>query len=205
VPLWENSLPNNPHRRRSIRLKDYDYTESGAYFVTICSLNSKCMFGKVLNGEMELSEAGRIVESEWLKVKVVRFNVRLDQFIVMPNHFHAILWIEGNHKGTASCAPTIHQFGKILSGSLSAIIRGFKATVTNHLNIIYNTEGEIIWQRNYHEHVIRNKQSLNKIREYIKNNPLSWELDRENPERKGENEFYRWLATFKNVPKKPKM
>jgi putative transposase len=156
-------LPDNPHHRRSTRLKDYDYAKSGAYFVTICTLNRQYLFGKIINGKMELSEAGRIVENEWLNVKLARSNVSLDQFIVMPNHFHAILWIEENYKGTASCAPTIQQFGKVLSGSLSAIIRGFKSAVTNRFNKMNNTEGNTIWQRNYYEHVIRDEQSLKRI------------------------------------------
>lgn len=197
-------MPDNPHHRRSIRIKDYDYAKSGAYFVSICTLNRQYLFGKVINGKMELSEAGRIVENEWLNVKVARCNIRLDQFIVMPNHFHAILWIEGNYKGTASCAPTIQHFGQVISGSLSAIIRGFKSAVTNRFNKMNNTDGNTIWQRNYYEHIIRDEPSLNRIREYIIHNPLSWEMDRENPERKGEDGFYRWLASFKTPPKTPK-
>ena len=196
-------MPDNRRRRRSIRLKDYDYTDSGAYFVTICTKNKQCLFGKIISGEIKLSKVGRIVESEWLNVAVVRRNVRLHEFIVMPNHFHAIICLEGNNEGTASCAPTLPRFGQVVSGSLSAIIRGFKSAVTNRFNKMNDTGGNSLWQRNYYEHVIRDEPSLNRIREYIVNNPLIWELDQENPERKGEDGFYRWLASFKTRPKKP--
>jgi REP element-mobilizing transposase RayT len=174
-------------------------------------MNKKCLFGRIINEEMQLSETGRIVEAEWLNVEVARTNVKLDQFVVMPNHFHGILWIEENNegtecRGTASCAPTfpaLPRFGHVVSGSLSAIIRGFKSAVTNRLNKMSNTGGNTLWQRNFYEHVIRNERALNRIREYIINNPLSWKLDRENQEREGEDGFDKWLASFKTLPKKP--
>jgi len=87
--------------------------------------------------------------------------------------------------------------------SLPTIIRGFKSAVTRSINNLRNVPGALVWQRNYYEHVIRDEPSLNRIREYIVNNQLSWELDRENPERKGENGFYLWLAGFKTRPQKP--
>lgn len=198
-------MPDNPYRRRSIRIKDYNYTESGAYFVTICALNRQCLFGKIIDSAMILSEAGRIVEKEWLNVEVARCNVKLDLFVVMPNHFHAILWIDGNKNGTASCAPTPQRFGHVVSGSLSAIIRGFKAGVTNRYNKVCEASGKSIWQRNYYEHVIRNDESLGKIREYIINNPLSWGLDKENPGRQGEHAFYCWLESFRARPEANKI
>jgi REP element-mobilizing transposase RayT len=202
VPFWRNLLPDKPHHRRSLRVKYYDYSESGAYFVTICTSGRRCLFGKVINGEMRLSGTGRIVEAEWLYVAVARPNIKLDQFVVMPNHFHGILWIAGTDEGTASCAPTMPRFGYLVPGSLSAIIRSFKSSVTNRYNKNQKSTSNTIWQRNFYEHVIRDETSLNHIREYIINNPLSWELDRENPERKGEDGFYKWLASFKTLPKK---
>jgi REP element-mobilizing transposase RayT len=119
----------------------------------------------------------------------------------MPNHFHGIIWIEGNGRGTAICAPTIPRFGHVVSGSLSAIIRSFKSGVTNHYNKLNKVVVKNVWQRNFYDHIIRDEQSLNRIREYIIYNPLSWELDRENPEKKGEDDFYEWLASFKTLPK----
>jgi len=186
--------------RRSIRLKKYDYSLTGAYFVTICTQNKECIFGEVLNDETKLSKEGHIIKEEWLKIAILRPYVGLDQFVVMPNHFHGILWIQRDEQGTARCAPTVQQFGKGVSGSLPAIIRAFKSAVTNRINVLRNTRGAPVWQRIFYEHVIRNESSLNRIREYILNNPLHWELDRENPGRRGEHEFYRWLASFRKGP-----
>jgi putative transposase len=193
-------MPTEFKRRRSLRLKEYSYAQAGAYFVTVCTKNKQCIFGEVCNEEMNLSDKGRIVREEWLKTAALRLYVKLDQFVVMPNHFHAILWIEKNNRGTARCAPTISRFGKLPSESLSSIIRGFKAAVTKHINILCNPAGSPLWQRNYYEHVIRDDEALNRIREYIMNNPLNWEFDRENLDRKGEDKFYRWLASFKTHP-----
>jgi hypothetical protein len=118
----------------------------------------------------------------------------------MPNHFHGILWINDEQRGTARCAPTVQQFGQAVSGSLPAIIRAFKSAATKRINVLRHVPGVPIWQRGYYEHVIRNDQSLERIREYIINNPHSWELDRENPGRRGENEFYRWIDSFTSRP-----
>ncbi len=189
--------------RRSLRLSGYDYSQANAFFVTICVAERRCLFGEIQNGMMKLSEAGQIVESEWLKTASLRPNVRLDEFVVMPNQFHGILWLDENREGTARRAPTNQRFGKPVSGSLPTIIGAFKAAVTNQINSLRGASGNSIWQRNYYEHVIRDEKSLNRIREYIINNPLSWDLDRENPGRKGEDGFDRWLASFKNIPPKP--
>ncbi len=186
--------------RHSIRLKKYDYCLSGAYFITICTQNKTCIFGEVINGETKLSKEGHIIKEEWLKTEAVRSSVRLDQFVVMPNHFHGVLWIVTDDKGTARCAPTVQQFGNVVSKSLSAIIRGFKSAVTKHINVLRNTPGAPVWQRNFYEHVIRDDESLNRITEYIINNSQRWNLDRENPCRQGEHEFYSWLASFKTRP-----
>ena len=190
----------DPKNRRSIRLKKYDYSVSGAYFVTICTKDKKCLFGEVVNGETILSKEGQIVREEWLETANVRPYVSLDQSVVMPNHFHGVLWIERDGGGTARCAPTVQQFGKAVSKSLPAIIRGFKSAVTNRINVLRNAPGAPVWQRNFYEHVIRDDESLNRIREYIINNPQRWNLDRENPCRQGEHEFYSWLASFKTRP-----
>ncbi len=120
----------------------------------------------------------------------------------MPNHFHGILAIGKEDEGTARRAPTIRKFGRPMAESLPTIIGAFKSTAARRINARQGTPGATIWQRNYYEHVIRDESSLNRIREYIINNPLSWEMDQENPERKGEEGFYRWLASFKTIPKK---
>ncbi len=189
-----------PRHRRSLRLPGYDYSQTNAYFVTICAAQKKLLFGNIKDGVMRLSMAGRIAAAEWLKTADLRPSVALDQFIVMPNHFHGILWIDAEHKGTARCAPTAQQFGQVVYGSLPAIIRAFKSATTKHINIFRQVPGAQVWQRGYYEHVIRNEKSLERIREYIENNPLSWELDRENPGRKGEQEFCGWIDSFSTRP-----
>jgi putative transposase len=175
------SYNSDKHQRRSIRLKDYDYSQAGAYFVTICTYNKKCIFGNVVNGEMQPNEWGRVVEEEWLKTADIRENVELDVFVVMPNHFHGILVLVDKCRGTVHRAPTLEQFSKPTSGSLPTIIRYFKSATTRRINDLRGTSHMALWQRNYYEHVIRNENDLGEIREYIVNNPLRWDLDSENP------------------------
>lgn len=197
-------MPPETRCRRFLRLKGYDYSQ-GAYFVTVCAANRKCRFGHVLEWEMILSEEGKIVIEEWLKTSVLRPHVQLDQFVVMPNHFHGILVLDDDEGGTARRAPTIQRFATSVAGSLPTIIRAFKAAVTDRINALRNNPGAVIWQRNYYEHVIRNEESLHRIREYIAHNPSTWEFDRDNPQRQGEDSFYRWLASFRERPDKTKL
>jgi len=193
--------PDNRHRR-SIRLSGYDYGQSNTYFVTIGAGHRQCLFGEVRDGEVRLSEAGQIVREEWLKTARLRPYVRIDEFVVMPNHFHGILAVKEN-EGMARHAPTVREFGRPAAASLASIIGAFKSAVARRINSSKGAPGAPVWQRNFYEHVIRDEISLNRIREYIINNPLNWELDQENPGRKGEDRFYRWLASFKDRPKKP--
>ena len=193
-------MQSKNRRRKTIRLQGYDYSQTGAFFVTICTYNHRCLLGQIIDGEMILNRAGRIVQEEWLNLPRLRPQVRLDQFVVMPNHFHGILMLIEETEGTASRAPTREGFGKPISGSLPTIIRGFKSVVTHRINLTQHTPGQAVWQRGFYEHVIRNEESLNRIREYILTNPSRWELDRENPRRRGEDEFDHWLAQFKTRP-----
>ncbi|MEA2015034.1 MAG: transposase [Thermodesulfobacteriota bacterium] len=169
------------HNRRSIRLKGYDYSQAGAYFVSICTQNRECLFGKITDGQMVLNDAGKIVADEWIKTGAIRNNVALDEWVVMPNHFLGILVVD-DRRGTARRAPTIEQFGQPVSNSIPTIIRSFKSAVTKRINEIRKTPGKKLWQRNYYEHIIRDENELNRIREYIVNNPMKWGLDRENPD-----------------------
>lgn len=184
------------HHRRSIRLQGYDYGQARMYFITVCVEGRECLFGEVVQGKMIVNQVGRIVEEEWLKTLALRPYVVLDEFVVMPNHFHAILLIVTAGRGTAGRAPTTERFGKPVSGSLPTIVRSFKSAAAKHINELRSTPGVSLWQRNYHEHVIRNEDELHRIREYIQTNPLRWELDQENPARRGEDEFDRWLASL---------
>ncbi len=189
---------NSHPRRYSLRLTNYDYTKIGAYFVTICTKDRKNVFGKIEDGLMVLNPPGEIVRQEWLQFANVRHNVKLDEFMVMPNHFHAILFITDQGEGMASHAPTKKAptkriFGHPVSGSLSTIIGGFKSGTSKRINQLANFPYELLWQRSFFEHVIRTDASLARIREYIVTNPLRWDLDRENPQRQGMDDFDQWL------------
>ncbi len=178
-------MPYDPekHHRRSIRLQGYDYSQPGAYFVTICVRNRECLLGDMVDGAMVLNDYGKIVESEWLKTAVVRPNVELDEFIVMPNHFHGIIFIIDDGRGTARRAPTGEQFGKPSVGSLPTIVRSFKSAATNGINQLQESWGSLFWQRGYHEHIIRSEGELDRIRKYIIENPIRWDQDENNPNR----------------------
>jgi len=166
------------HHRRSIRIKDYDYSREGLYFITICTFNHKCLFGYIDNDEMILNEFGKITCHEWLQTGEIRKNVVLQEFVIMPNHMHGILEINDSiRRGTMHRAPT-ERFGKPTSNTIPTIVRGFKSTVTKQINNIRNTPGQSVWQRSYYEHIIRNEKSYNQISEYIRYNPEKWLKDK---------------------------
>ena len=177
----------SPRGRRSIRLKSYDYTSPGAYFVTVCAYRMQCLFATVEVGAVKLSEVGRIVEEEWLRTAKVRQGVELDTFVVMPNHVHGILLIEGwastgtTEWATHRVAPTRRSAGPV-AGSVPAIVGQFKSAAARRINALRGTPWAHVWQRNYYEHVIRSEIELNRVREYIAGNPLLWSEDEYNPE-----------------------
>ncbi len=178
------------HYRRSIRLKEYDYSHTGAYFVTICAYNGESLFGKIIDGKMQLNEFGWVINEEWLRSNNLRKEIELDEFVVMPNHLHGIVFITESNVGATGRSP-LPKGPK--PKSIGAFIAGFKSAATKSINKIRATPGMPVWQRNYFEHIIRNEESLNRIREYILANPLTWRLDRENPRREGDDEFDRWF------------
>jgi len=175
------------HHRRSIRLKGYDYSQAGLYFVTICTQDRECIFGEIIDdcrGTMHraLNEYGRIAEKEWIKTSEIRSNIHLDVFVIMPNHIHGIIRINGDPVG-AYCntplSPNMNQSSfKSPSNNIGAIIRGYKSSVTKQINILRNKPGVPVWQRNYYGHIIRDKKSYHQISEYIQTNPLKWRDDK---------------------------
>ena len=173
------------HHRRSIRLKKYDYTQPGAYFVTIVAYQRVCLFGELVNEEIQLNESGRILEGCWCAIPDHFTNVELGAYVVMPNHIHGIIVINDRadaaasaRRGTIYRAPT-EQFGKPVNGSIPTIIRTFKSAVTRRIGRELNATG--IWQRNYYEHVIRYHEDWDRIHRYIESNPPMWAEDNENP------------------------
>jgi putative transposase len=165
-------------RRRSIRLPEYDYSKAGAYYITICSHNKKLIFGKIIDGEIIPSKIGILVEQHLKEIPDHFENVFIDDYIIMPNHIHFILSIVG----VQNFEPLRNEYQKIIPRSIGSIIRAYKASVTKRCK--KEEYKNKIWQRNYFEHIIRNQEDHYRIREYIQNNPLQWELDEENPKHK---------------------
>lgn len=165
--------------RKNIRLPDYDYTSPGVYSVTISTKEGQCLFGDTIDGTINLNPFGKIVHSCWLQMPDFFKHVTLDQFIVMPNHIHGLININDNPVGDACVAPTQKKSGPA-KRSLGAILGSFKSAATKKINILRNSTGERVWHRGYYEHVIRQGDDLQAIREYIANNPLRWEINREN-------------------------
>ncbi len=187
----ENYDPQK-HHRRSIRLKDYDYTQPGAYFVTIVAWHRQAIFGQVQAGEILLSPAGEIVRQVWENLPRHFKNITLGCAVVMPNHFHGIIFIEGRGEASAgiNCtSPSIHRADAsplhgpkgTTTGSLSAIIQNFKSISSRKIARVMDRTGYPLWQRNYYERVMRNDDELRQMAEYILNNPSGWDTDNENP------------------------
>jgi REP element-mobilizing transposase RayT len=173
--------PLQPQRnRRSIRLQGYDYSQAGAYFVTICTQNRECLFGEIADRQMVLNDAGKIVADEWMKIAEISNEIELGKWVVMPNHFHGILVINDS-VGAIHESPLQMTVTQRRNMALPKLIGRFKMLSSKRINETRNTPGAKLWQRNYYEHIIRNDDELNRIREYIINNPAQWEMDRENP------------------------
>ena len=183
-PLQKMGMHKNQcvQGRRSIRLKGYDYSQPGAYFVTICTKNQACIFGRVVDGGMVLNDLGRIARSCWEDVPNHFQQVVSDAFIVMPNHVHGILFIMDDHVGATHASPLLRRrpCGPH-PGSLGAVVGSYKSAVTRWCH--QNGYLHFRWQRNYYEHIVRSENELGRIREYVVDNPLKWDLDDENPDR----------------------
>jgi putative transposase len=204
----QNMKPDAPKpRRRSIRLKGWSYAQAGAYFITVCVQNRECLLGDVAGDAVVRHESGRLVQSCWEDLRQRFPGLELDAFVVMPNHVHGIIVIDpvgagfipptdedadvgaglalpdlpgkGEPPGAASGAPT----DDVAPGgpTLGDIMRAFKSISAIAVNRHLGRRGQPLWQRNYYEHIIRDEEELNRIRDYIIHNPLQWMLDRENP------------------------
>ncbi len=216
------------HHRRSIRLKGFDYSQAGWYFVTICAQNREILFGDVIDGKMVLNTFGKIIEYHWKKIPIHFKNVNIDEFQIMPNHFHGIVNIIksvgamhsgqnninddknsdmhvgamhsnqnniNNDKNPDMHVGAMHSNQNNINddknsdmnasplqrphgtkpGSLGAIMQNFQSITSRKINKIRKTPGARLWQRNYYEHIIRDENELNRIRQYIIENPLKWQ------------------------------
>jgi len=171
------------HQRRSIRLKEYDYANSGAYYVTICTQNRECIFGKIVNAEIKLSPIGQIVQQEWYNISCRFEDIELDEFIIMPNHLHGIINVGVPLVGALDNAIIQNiRAGTSPAPTLGDIVGSFKSLcIFNCRNNGLNA-GKL-WQRNYFERVIRNEYELDLIRNYIIYNPIQWNEDEYNLEK----------------------
>ncbi|MEW6376345.1 MAG: transposase [Thermodesulfobacteriota bacterium] len=159
--------------RKSTRLRNYDYSQNGYYFVTICTRNREEWFGRVENEEMVLSRWGEIVRICWNELIQHYPNCSLDSFVIMPNHVHGIVVIN-NENIVGNGLKPFPTYG------LPEIIRGFKTFSSRKINLEIGGSNKFQWQKSFYDHVIRNEKSLHNLRQYILNNPLKWELDIEN-------------------------
>jgi putative transposase len=185
------------HHRRSIRLKSYDYTQMGVYFITVVTKDRECLFGEVTDGETRLNDAGQAIERWWVELNRKFTMVETDEFVVMPNHFHGIIAIADVRVGAdLRVGPASNRNGA--NGGAGAHIRApLRASIPLDRPMVQNNDDQRIhtrvkqlgwtgfrdqlWQRNYYEHVIRTQESFDRIRQYIVENPAKWECDPENP------------------------
>jgi REP element-mobilizing transposase RayT len=183
------------HHRRSLRLKGYDYAQAGAYFVTICTQDRACLFGKVADETVHLNEAGQLAEAMWADLPTRYPGIELDVFVVMPNHIHGIVVLPDRADvgaplvGAQKRAAETPRLRPSSTGheTVGHVVGAFKSLFTVRYIQGVQTDGwprfdRRVWQRNYYEHVIRDEVDLSRIRSYIDQNPLQWRLDSENPE-----------------------
>jgi len=166
--------------RKIARMRSYDYHQSGAYAVTICVHKHRFAFGRIKNGEMCLHPFGRVAHDDWLAIPIHYPNVILDEFVVMPNHLHGIIFLKNEIPATVEEETELRRFGKPVSGSISAIIGNYKSGVSRKIGRLRGCKTEV-WQTRFWDHIIRDEDDLLHQREYIHENPLRWDDDELNP------------------------
>jgi REP element-mobilizing transposase RayT len=181
--------PESPERK-SIRLGGYDYSLAGAYFVTICTHARRCILGSVVAKSLELTSAGEIVRAVWNSLPQRFPRVVLDEFVIMPNHVHAVLGFVGEGLAppavSSAGTPTTTMTAPVAlprNHSLPDVVGAFKSISTIQVNRLLQRKGAPLWQRSFYEHIVRKGEDLRKIQQYILENPLNWALDAENPNR----------------------
>ncbi|MGA7578674.1 MAG: transposase [Desulfobaccales bacterium] len=195
----------NPPRRVSLRLSGFNYSQEGAYFVTIAVKGRQYLFGNIVDNEMNLNGFGKIAAAGWDNLSS-HYNtaIELDAFTVMPNHIHGIIiitrecefeFLSGSPIKTGGETPPLQK-----PPALGQIVGYYKFHCTVGINALRKTAGAGVWQRGYYEHVIRDDRSLNRVREYIASNPQRWHLDRENRRSRGKDDFDSWLASIQGRP-----
>jgi putative transposase len=170
------------HHRRSIRLQDYDYSQAGAYFVTICTQGRECLLGEVVDALLSRSQYGEIVEQVWHQIPHHFSSVTLDAAVIMPNHFHGIIVIAEESFLVQQKSHNLAPNQNSKKPTLGQIVAYFKYQSTKLINVARDLTGVKFWQRNYYEHIIRSEASLAQLRTYIEQNPQKWQHDQLHPQ-----------------------
>ena len=163
-------------KRRSIRLRGYDYSTPGAYFITACTHNRLLLFGRVVDGKVEANRIGAVVEDCWSKLPDHYDHVAIDAFILMPNHIHGVITIVG-----AGLKPALPATIDPKRHGVPEIVRAFKTFSARRINQMRASTGAPVWQRGFYDHVIRGEDELDRVRTYIMDNPRRWHEDADNP------------------------
>ncbi len=182
---------NKQPTRRSIRLKGYDYSQSGIYVVTLCIQERHCLFGSITHETMILNDAGKMIDEQWLQLQERFALIQLDEYVIMPNHFHGIIIVGAGLVPAREATATANFYGRVQgpplqNPHLSQIVGAFKS-ITTHQYILgvknqqWKPFNGKLWQRNYYEHIIRNEESFFSAKEYIMCNPQNWKTDKMNP------------------------
>lgn len=204
------AMPYDPdrHHRQSIRLPGYDYSQPGIYFLTLCVHERESIFGQIVNGQMHRGPLGEIVAEEWLKSAQMRPELRLDQWVVMPNHLHGIVSIRremtlererAHSRVPLQESPQAKRPPARRAQSISSFVAGFKSAATSRINRLRETPQRPVWQANFFEHIVRDNRSLQAIREYIFTNPPRWDSDRENPNGDGTDDVEAFVASLEQA------
>ena len=172
--------------RKANRMREYDYSQAGYYFVTICTQNRKELFGEIIDGRMIANAAGKMVKETWDELSRFYEGIRTDQFQIMPNHVHGIIAIVHVGTGLRACPNSGQPQGVVPTLSLSDVIHRFKSFTTHQYISGVKNDGwkpfdEKLWQRSFYDHTLRKDEDMNRIRAYIQNNPLQWSMDKHNP------------------------
>lgn len=190
---------NTENGRKSMRWEGFDYRNPCWYFVTICAVERRHLFGAVVNGRVDLSTLGRIVDKAWAETPIYRKYIRLGPYVVMPNHMHGILNFSPENPYFVSSRRSAdfgtRRFSNPLGGSVSAVIGAFKSAVTYAFNKL-SARRSTVWQRGFHDRVIRSQEEYWRIVRYIDSNPSRWERDRHNFDRVEVDEFDTWLDSL---------
>jgi putative transposase len=173
----------------TVRLPAYDYASPGAYFITVCTHQRACLLGEVAEGQMQANALGDVVQRVWHDISCHVSHVDVDALVVMPNHLHVILILDAivgaKHPAVLDASPLQRpqRARGTSSGSIPAVVQNAKSVSARKINRLRGTRGVAVWQRGYYEHIIRTPDELDRLRAYVEQNPLRWDLDRETPGR----------------------